>query len=747
MGLALAWQCIPRLARDTSLEQLFPEASAARQSFADFDAAFGTDDALLVVVRDTSPEPVFNARYLGFLDRVVDALEADPAVQKVVALTNLLDFTVVDPRLPPLPHPLIPARRGAAKPELRSRIEADPLLGNGLLSTDGTASACWVLLRPELRSRADYLQTVEALAAGLPTPGAEAPDLEILATGFPLLQGAALELMARDAIVLALGALTALLAVALLGRVPWRAAMGFLLSWPAVIGALAAWAYATGRPLHVFSNSVPPLLLITSGATFVHLGHALGRGRAALRPTLTACALATGTTAVGFGSLAFSQLAPLAALGLEVAVGSALAFVLGTACILSLTPVRDAATRDHLSSRTGRTGRTGRASRHRGRALLVAVVALGTPWFAFDSGRLTELGDVLRLLPNDHPRVLDAERARELFGAPTPFEVVLVAKHAQIEDPEFLLQLEDFETALIEAGGQHLPFVLSPVTLLRALELRLASGGASGGANATRIRRQTAEYAIQQLIRPYIEFFRHRTDPAAGGAANAFTDWMRHLMSTEGDRLRFGCRIPHLSPDAVRALVTRLEERVFRPFEASLGVERIYATGYAVLVSEAAAEVRATQARSLVGGGAVLALLLLLVLRSPLQWALAVATNALTVGSVLSFLWLVSASLHLYSGVLMAALLGVLVDDTVHLLWFVRQARDQPDPVDAALRQVAPSIVLSSVCLGAGFAVFALSSLPIYRQFAWTAAAAIALALFWDVAALPRALSRVIARR
>jgi predicted RND superfamily exporter protein len=777
-GCGLAWHLVPRLPRDTSLEQLFPGAGEARQRFADFDAAFGTDDTLLVVVRDRGPQPVFNPQTLGFLDLVVERLQAAPGVEQVVSLVNLVDLVVVDPRLPPLAQTLVSPRRAAVDPGLRARLQADPLLGNGLLSADGNATACWVLLDPQLRRRPDYVPAVEAIAARVPAPGAGAPHLEVLATGFALLQGAALAAMTRDAAVLALAALVAVVAVALLGGVPWRAALGFTLSWPAVVGALAAWCHATGRPLHVFSSSVPPLLLITAGASFVHLGRALPRGAAAVRATLAACALATATTAVSFGSLAFSSLTPLAAVGAEVAVGAATAFALGTACVLAMAPPGErrppppppADAADRLpppapppAASPAATSAPTAAARRRRAACFAAPAVLAVPWFAADGGRLGRLGDFLRLLPSDHPRVLDAERAQELLGAPTAFEVVVAASRRQVQDPDFLLRLADFEAALVAAGGDALPFVLSPVTLLRALDKRLPPGvpasptattagepageaapALEGAPAAGALRRGTAEYAVRHLIRPYLALL--EAPAAAAGRLTAFTAAMRQLLSASGDRLRFGCRIPHLSPEGMQALIAVLQP-VFRDFEQQLGSPRIYATGYAVLVAAAAAELRATLGASLLGGGAVLAILLLAVVQSLRLWALALAINALTAVSILNAMWLGGASLQPYSAVLTAALLGILIDNTVHLLLAVRRHRRQPNAVAAALREVAPPIALSSACLAAGFAAFALSDLPMYRQLAWTATAATALGLLWDLGVLPPALAAQLPRR
>ena len=64
----------------------------------------------------------------------------------------------------------------------------------------------------------------------------------------------------------------------------------------------------SGRSLHLFSNTLLPLLLIPSGAALVHIGRVLARegsGGTTLRPTLVACLLTTLTTFFGLLPMIF----------------------------------------------------------------------------------------------------------------------------------------------------------------------------------------------------------------------------------------------------------------------------------------------------------------------------------------------------------------------------------------------------------------------------------------------------------
>ena len=281
--------------------------------------------------------------------------------------------------------------------------------------------------------------------------------------------------------------------------------------------------------------------------------------------------------------------------------------------------------------------------------------------------------------------------------------------------------------------------MLSPITLLSFLNTKMDKD-VTDPEQAFHVTSDSAAFAVQFLIGPYLLFFTGENadsgtaEPAAAVAEGQHEAAAQHRWTTAAFRLPH----PQLSPDAILDLVHGLRQDLFPRFEESLGVESIYATGYSVLVSETAVEVRRTQIRSLLFGGGALAFLLLLILRSPRLWIVAMATNGATLLCLLNLLWVTGSPMNLYSTVLTASLLAIIVDDTIHLLVVYRRARRIGDAaVDVGLHHVGGSLILSSACLAAGFGLFAVSSLPIYRQFAWSAAAGIILALYWDWIPLP----------
>lgn len=726
----LAWPLALRQSVDTSLDQLFPSGSGTRAEFDAFDAAFGTDDALLLVVEDGGRPAVFRAAFLAHLDALTSALAGSPRVASVVSLSNMEDFdlqTILGVVAPTLPRPLLPPDRSTLAEADIQRLREDPFLHHGLLSEDSRAAACWVLLDPALKQRPDYLQQVEQLIAELPPPPPGEP-ISQQAAGFPLVHGATLRLLFEDARQLLVVAVLAVAALALLSGVTLRALAAFLLAWPPIVLLLLLWWQVAQRPLHLFSHTLLPLLLVQSTATLVHLGRRApaGSDRWTRRHVRGACLVACLTTAVSFLSLTTSSLAPLSRLGLEVAVGSFVAFAVTAVFLAFLAePEIVAGSREPP-----------RPPILRGASLLLL---LGVPWFLVDRDRVGWSGDFLDYLPAEQESVRAVRQAQEKFGGQTTLEIIVELGEGrspgQLQDPSFYAELAELETAIQDHVGPRIPFILSPVTLLRYLNTKLAAARGEEG-DSFRITTEASRFAIQYLIRPYLMAFTS-ADSATElpPLLRSYRDKMRQLLSRDGRSLRLGCRVTHLAPAEVLALKQELETQVFPEYSRTWDA-RIYVTGYAVMVSQTTAQIRASQLRSLGVTGAILTLILACIAGSVRLFALAFLTNAASVLALLNFLWIIDLPLNLYTCVLLAALLGVVADDSIHLLLSLRAHRAAPDPAAAANAAVRPALVGTSWCLIGGFATFFLSRLPVYREFALGAVAGVFLAMVFDVGVL-----------
>ena len=149
---------------------------------------------------------------------------------------------------------------------------------------------------------------------------------------------------------------------------------------------------------------------------------------------------------------------------------------------------------------------------------------------------------------------------------------------------------------------------------------------------------------------------------------------------------------------------------------------------------------------SMLRGNAVavvlIAMIMALALRSVGMGALSLLPNAVPI--VMTFgLWaILVGQVGMASATVTATALGIVVDDSVHLLTkYLRGRREKRYTVEEAIRYafrlVGPAIITTTLILTAGFAVLALSTFKINAEMGLLTAMAIALALIFDFLFLP----------
>ncbi|MCB9764937.1 MAG: MMPL family transporter [Alphaproteobacteria bacterium] len=229
------------------------------------------------------------------------------------------------------------------------------------------------------------------------------------------------------------------------------------------------------------------------------------------------------------------------------------------------------------------------------------------------------------------------------------------------------------------------------------------------------------------------------------------------------DRLqkRFGLSLVTVDEDGVHARVSVLldlpEARASNDLAAQAEViareaapdARIEVTGFGPLWSSLEEAIVDDLLRSFLWSAGVVAGLLLLLLRSVRLWAVALPANALpllgvagTGGAVLVF-----GGMHVNStaAMVLTVTIGIIVDDTLFFLLGLKRRGDFSEAaVRDVLREVGPGIVLTSLCLGLGFATLGASSFVNAQVVGLASATVIAVALLGDLLVLP-ACVRVLA--
>lgn len=212
------------------------------------------------------------------------------------------------------------------------------------------------------------------------------------------------------------------------------------------------------------------------------------------------------------------------------------------------------------------------------------------------------------------------------------------------------------------------------------------------------------------------------------------------LVSARGDWLSRFVLAPSGS-GAREALFERVEQRA-----RALGAPECVVTGAAVQVArDSGRMIRG----ALVGALASLVLLWLVFwagLRSVRYASLALVPNALPCVVVNAALVLWGAPLSFATAIISSTMLGLIVDDTIHLLHRFRELRSRAFTPLAALEQVyrsgARAVVITSLVLAVGFGAGAVGKLATSVEFGALAALTIVTAFFADLILLPAILVR-----
>ncbi len=566
--------------------------------------------------------------------------------------------------------------------------ERAPAALRPVLEQPGASSLMIVLapLDPAAR-RARHLEIDALLAAERPPPG-----LRVLRAGLPELD-TALDAASREVVSRELPGLIAI-AFGLLWWCLGRHLLSVLVVVAAVLGLTFGSLGWLGVELDLVLAVLPPLLFAMSVATSLHLllrwrehqtsGDTPEPIETTWRELRWAVVWSGLTTMMGFLSLSVAPVAPVARLGLAAAGGMAL-LTMASLWVLPRLVGRQAKQRIGTAERRFdlTAQRTGRAVARRvvGQPRLVIALAGALAILAaLAMPRLRVESDAMRYLEADHPvRAAVAELEERRLGVAA---VQLLIETGPALD---LPKLADLERRLARLPGVFA--VAGPGTLPHPL-----------------------------------------LDPLGHHLAAAL--WWRS-----------DARLARVLVSIPTGGVTELDElrRGALAAAGALGLEAEL-TGTYVELLETQRRLLETLGLSLVLSVVTIALLLWVLLGQLRMALIALAPNVWPVVLVLGAMGWFGIPLDVATVLVGAVVLGIAVDDSLHLLAGVRQRRRQM-PLRAAVTEsvaaTTPAFLLTGLVLVLGFAVCGFSQFLPTARFGALAAAAIALAVVADLFLLP----------
>lgn len=472
-----------------------------------------------------------------------------------------------------------------------------------------------------------------------------------------------------------------------------------------------------GQRIDGLNVIIPTLLFVVGFTDSVHLVAAIQRKRRQSRTALQAvlagfrevgkaCFLTSFTTAIGFGSLGFSNLASIHRLGLLCALGAMLllvAVVVGVS-LLSMAPwFRDMSVSRKKSPMklVPTLWLAALAERSRyvfgGGLLLCAALAAASAWLKFDMhwaeaiNKRTETMQTIRELEEQFNGSLQAQ------------VVVQWPAEKNLRSNEVLECLQEVHEATVLSGIDRDP--VSVLSLLQQLQ-----GPGDSLASRVQFLEKASASRLNRLVRP---------------------DLNQAIV-------RFS--IPNLGARKLRPILDNVDEKLQSVQRNHDGFE-ITLTGATVVSARNIDDVIYELFTSLVMASAIIAVVLMVAFRSFKLGLISLLPNMFPLLAVTGGLAISGMALQVTGALTLCLCLGLAVDDTIHLvIRFQEERKHCPDTAIAlrrTLHSVGSVLLMTTLILISGFSAMLLANSPAINMFGYLSIFGMVAAIFGDLLILP----------
>jgi predicted RND superfamily exporter protein/(2Fe-2S) ferredoxin len=725
-----AWAALG-LRLNNSIEVYYPAASPAVQLRSELRRSFPTDEVLTVLLR--GPD-LYSATFNARLAQLVRNLSRDPLVDRVTTVTSMERIAATEDGFA-VGWLIDPARDAASAPQaLRERVLADRFAPGLVASRDGRYVA--VVVRPKLLDQTAQRQALKrATWAAIAAAGLAG---HVVADAGPVsMDVAQLESILGDTI--AFVPVTVALGLGLLWWVVGRVrpvAIGALAMSTVVVPSVGAIA-AAGQPYTMATAILPSLLSAYTMATLLHLyaavqrGYAAGLGRAqaidrALDETRRPGLYNVLTTGAGLLSLLLVPIPPVRVFGVAGALGTALVFVTVYVLVPALLRRWDGPAWPSRKSGMGRLGRLASRwalfSMRHPKALIAAALACvlaGVPAVL----RVQVESDVTAFFAPQHEVTRHTRLVESKLSGVTTLEISLRgAGRDSLQRLQALQAMRDLQRWL-----EELPEVDRTVSMADIVEeMHWAMNG------------EQPQYRTlpgsDRLLRQYLLIYDGRD--------------LYELVDRDFSHARIVVSLNVHGTQAITRVIARIREHAAaRPLPGLAldigGQGRMFADQVDLLVTG--------QVNSFAGAFAQIFLLMCVLWRSPRAAAVCLLPNLAPLFFVFVLMGMAGISLDLATVMIASLVLGITIDDTIHLYHnYRRRRRAGASPVFAIARSFEASgraVLATSVLLISQFALLGLSDFVPTSNFGVMTAVGLAAGQLFELLLLPALLLVMDARR
>jgi predicted RND superfamily exporter protein len=708
----------------------FSDENPELVAFENLQATYTKNDNFMFVLEPSSGD-AFSSDTLAAVESLTEAAWQIPYAIRVDSISNFQHTYGVEDDL--IVEDLFRNSAGMSADERARRgavALAEPLLENQLVTSNGAVTAVNVVLQYPEKSITEVPEAVEFARDLRQQIETAHPNIDIALTGVSMLNNAFAETGVSDLgtlIPLMFGVILLLTLLIMRSATATFATIGVIML-STMIGM--GWAGFMGIKLTPISASAPTIILTLAIADSIHiliaLRSAMRAGMAkseaiieAVRLNFMPVGVTSITTIIGFLALNFSDSPPFWHLGNITAVGIAAAWLFSITLLPALISV--------LPYKVRQT--TGDDRGERVMATIAEFVIAKPRQILLGLGATTLL--LVTFIPsidfNDQwtqyfdERVefrRDTDQALQHLGM-YPIEYSVPAEDSGgISNPDYLANLELFAEFLREQP--EVVHVYSFSDIMKRLNKNLHGDDPSYYQTPDQ-RDEAAQYLLlYELSLPYGLDLNDRVN--IDKSATRITATLGDVDSIQTKRL-------------LNATEVWMQENLPEWMQAK-------PTSAQVMFTYIAERNVANMVNGTIAAIAAIAVILMLALQSFRLGLLSLIPNGLPILATFGAWALIVGEVGFSVATVASISLGIIVDDTVHLLSkYVRGRREQngsaADAIRYAFKSVGVAIVVNTVVLSAGFLVLLTSSFKVNADMGMLTALAIVFALILDFLFLP----------
>lgn len=696
---------------NNAITNWFLEDDPYLRAYHEFQRGFGNDEVVAVAIHDG--RSIYQPLYLERIRQATRKLEALPHVHKVTSLATATSITSEKNTLSV--RPVLPERGPideAVAQEARRLTRGDPLWEGHVVSKDGRTSLLVVQMAA--------VEDMDAVRTEALTQIRSVLDEVFQDSGIPYAMGGigviydALNLitMREGGILVGLCYVLIIVCMLLILR-SWRyALLGLFIVFYSVTVLMGIYAL-TGRSLNMITMILPTLMLVVGIADFVHViihfHHAgpIPQDREKRRIAViervgyvsVPCLYTSLTTATGFLALTTAPISLVRDLGIFGGIGTLIAFfstIVFGSLVLTWAP-------PHTRFRPDSPG--GWMRRGVGvvvdfvlssRKLVAAIVVLGTLFFLGGIPRVVVDTYTLGYFDEDHPCRRDHRFIESNFGNYLPLELIASSRDkGGLRDPKTLARVIDAEELLL--GEPDITKAFSLTGFSRRIHQVLQGGG-----EADYVLPPTLEATTQELLL-------YEMDPDGS---------LADYVTRDGSRGRISCRMRMMSVRPGKEMMERLEERLV---QAAAPEADIRFAGYLPLFVKIIDYLVQSQVESFALAALTVLGPMFLFFRSLRLTLVGAVPNLLPIVILLGSMGWTGIPLDIGTVTIAAIVLGIAVDDTIHILHGFQHRISLGERPEAAVRETVlatgKAVVSTCIMLVFGFGILTLSSVSSVAYF------------------------------